>query len=177
MFANSVSVRDLREAIAAELNSQNLNDDPEIEQNPTFNVADQELPQVDLFDAGRSGSSTTISKLLTGQGQIILGFTVTVRAKLNYANDLDILTEQVVNTIITSETVNKLIDKIESYNWEQDFEAAAVNIARNQGTITFLVNNKFNVSAVDKLESTVVTNEISNDPNKNNKYTFTPEQS
>ena len=176
MFANSVSARDLRITIAAELAAAGLTNNPEIEQNPTFNAADQELPQVDLFDAGRSGSSTTISKLLIGEGQIILGFIVTVKGKLSYADDLDILTEQVVNTIITSQAVNDLVNKIESYNWQQDFEAAAIKIARNEGTITFLVNNKFSVSAVNNLESAVVTNEISGDANKNNTYTFEPEQ-
>ena len=84
--------------------------------------------------------------------------------------------QQVVNTIITSQAVNDLVNKIDSYSWEQDFEAAAVKVARNAGTITFLVNNKFSVVATNKLESAVVTNEISDDENKNNSYTFTPEQ-
>lgn len=177
MFANSVSARDLRTAIVVALTAANLTNNPALEQNPTFNTADQDLPQVDLFDAGRSGSSTTLSKLLIGEGQIIVGFTVTVRAKLSYADDLDLLTEQVVNTIITNQAVNDLVDKIESYNWQQDFEAAAVKIARNEGTITFLVNNKFNVTAVEPFESAVVTNVISDDSNKNNDYTIEPEQS
>lgn len=176
MFAQSVSARDLRTAIASALSAAGLTNDPALEQNPTFNTADQDLPQVDLFDAGRSGSSTTLSKLLIGEGQIIVGFTVTVRAKSSYADDLDILTEQVVNTIITSQAVNDLVNKIDSFRWEQDFEAAAVKIARNQGEIIFLVNNKFSVTAVDNLESTVVTNVISDDDNKNNDYTFNPEQ-
>lgn len=176
MFAGSVSARDLRAEIVAELTAAGLTGSPALEQNPTFNAADQDLPQVDLFDAGRSGTSATISKLLNGEGQIVVGFTVTVKAKISYANDLDILTEEVVKTIITSESVNALVDKIESYRWEQDFEAAAVKISRNEGSITFLVNNKFSVSAVDNLESTKVTNVISDDDNKNNSYTFEPEQ-
>ena len=176
MFAKSVSARELRTTIAEELAGAGLTNNPALEQNPTFNPGDQDLPQVDLFDAGRSGSSTTLSKLLIGEGQITLGFTVTVKAKLTYADDLDILTEEVVNTIITSQAVNDLVNKIDSYSWEQDFEAAAVKIARNAGTMTFLVNNKFSVVATNKLESAVVTNEISDDENKNNSYTFTPEQ-
>ena len=76
--------------------------------------------------------------------------------------------------LIVSLTVE--VNKIESYSWAQDFEAAAVKIARNEGTITFLVNNKFTVSSADNFESAVVTNKISDDDNKNNDYTFEPEQ-
>lgn len=179
MIAGAPSLREIRARAIAALNAATLPFTPAIADTPVNPSDVEDLPEVHVFDGGRNSTSNSQQKLFRGAATLSLGVEITVASKSGYADQLDELTDAVVELLLGTDSVLEGIAKVESWNTRPEYEKGETPLAKNILTVNMSAQEKF--VAIDSgnpapLEEVKATVDTSPDEAQNSTVTFRPAQ-
>lgn len=179
MIAGAPSLREIRAQAITALNVATLPFNPTISDTPVNPSDADDLPEVHVFDGGRNSTSNSQGKLYRGVAILSLGIEVTVAHKSGYADQLDELTDAVVELLLGTDSVLAGVAKVENWNTRPEYEKAETPLAKNIITVNMSTQEKF--VAIDSgnpapLEEVKTTVDTSPDETQNTTVTFKPDQ-
>lgn len=162
-LAGAPSLRELRARAVTVLEAAALPFNPNVVSSPVNPIDANALPEVHVFDGGRNSTKNSVGKLYAGAVILSIGIEVTVKAKDSYADDLDELTDAILNALATSDSFLEGIGNIESYNTRPEYEKAETPLARNIITVNmssqerFKATNSGNPQPLEQVKTTIDT--------------------